>query len=402
MKREIAIISKVVILVFILICQTSCWSRHELSELAIVSGMAIDKLDDEYLLTVQVVNPGEIAGKSLSSRLSVTAYNATGRSIFEAIRKISKESPKRLYFAHLRMVVISEEQAKEGISKILDLMSRDHEFRTDFYTVISKDVKAADTLKILTSLEKNPANKVFTSLEISHSFWAPTLGVKLDNLISELTRIGNNPVLTGIVINGDKEIGNTLENVEKIDLAASIVIDHFAVFKGEKLVGWLNEDESKGHNYITDNVESTVAVVDWEDGNITFELRDSKTKVEAVVKQNKPQINVSVNSEVQVGEVQAKIDLLNEDTIKQLEEELNRTKEEKMREAINKAKELKTDIFGFGEVIHRKDPELWKKLKENWNEDGFVNLTVNLKSKTHIRRLGSTNEPFINEIHGGR
>lgn len=389
-------------IIVMLLCLTSCWSRNELTELAIVSGMALDKEEDHYLLTVQVVIPGEIAGKTFSSRLPVTTYQASGRSIFQALRRISKESAKRLYFAHLRMVVISEDQAKSGISKILDLMSRDHEFRTDFYTVIAKDGKASDTLNVLTAIEKNPANKVFTSLEISHSYWAPTLGVKLDNLISELTAQGDNPVLTGIVVKGNKEIGNTLSNVEKIETSASLIIDHFAVFKGDKLVGWLNEDESKGHNYITDKVESTVAVVDWEDGNITFEVRDTQTKVDAVIEDSKPKIQVKVTTEVNVGEVQAKVDLLNEKIIEQLEEELNRNKESKMNQAVEKAKELKTDIFGFGEVIHRKDPQLWNQLKDNWNDEGFVNLTVDIKSETHIRRLGSTNEPFLNEIQGGK
>ncbi|MBE4907334.1 Ger(x)C family spore germination protein [Bacillus luteolus] len=395
-------VTRLSMIIVMLLCLTSCWSRNELTELAIVSGMAIDKEDEEYLLTVQVVNPGEIAGKTFSSRLPVTTYKATGRSIFESLRKISKESAKRLYFSHLRMVVISEEQAKSGISKILDLMSRDHEFRTDFYTVISKDVKASDTLNILTAIEKNPANKVFTSLEISHSYWAPTLGVKLDNLISELTQQGDNPVLTGIIVKGNKEIGKTLSNVEKTETPASLIIDHFAVFKGDKLVGWLNEDESKGHNYITDKVESTVAVVDWEDGNITFEVRDTQTKVDAVIEDSKPKIQVKVTTEVNVGEVQAKIDLLNENIIEQLEEELNRNKVSKMNQAVEKAKELKTDIFGFGEVIHREDPKLWNQIKDKWNDEGFVNLTVDIKSDTNIRRLGSTNEPFLNEIQGGK
>ncbi|MFE8702864.1 Ger(x)C family spore germination protein [Cytobacillus sp. FJAT-54145] len=390
-----------VILVICILSLTGCWSRNELTELAIVTGMAIDKKGDEYLLTIQVVNPGELAGKSTTSRAPVTTYEATGKSIFQAIRRLSKVSAKRLYFSHLRLVVISEEQAKAGISKLLDLMSRDHEFRTDFYTVVSRDERASNVLKILTAIEQNPAEKIFNSIDVSHSFWAPTLGVKLVKLIGEIISEGDNPVLTGILIQGDKEKGNRLSTVEQIEPNAYILIDHFAVFKKDKLVGWLDEDESKGHNYITDNVESTVAVVDWDEGNITFEIRNTETNLDAVMEGGKPKILVNVTTEAQVGEVQAKVDLMSEDTLTRLEEELSKNKEDKMTKAVQKAKKLESDIFGFGEVIHRKDPKLWGKLKENWNEDGFLQLEVEFKVESQIRRLGTINDSFLNEVEGG-
>ncbi|WP_246938732.1 Ger(x)C family spore germination protein [Bacillus pinisoli] len=391
----------ILILLTLLLSMTGCWSRNELTDLAIVSAMGIDIVDDEYLLTVQVLNPGEISGDSASSRLSVTTYETKGSNIFQAIRRLTKESANRLYFAHLRMVVIGEEAAKTGIGKMLELMSRDHEFRTDFYIVVAKDGKATDTLKILTAIEKNPANKIFTSLDVSHSHWAATLGTKLDKLISEITSKGDNPVLTGVVIEGDKEIGNSIKNVEMIESAASINIEHLSVFRGDKLIGWLDEDESKGHNYITDNVMGTVVVSNWGDGNIAFEIRETKTKVEAKVKDEKPAIQVYVTTEVGVGEVQASVDLLDEKTIEELEKKISDNKKHKIESAISKAKELETDIFGFGEVIHRKDPKLWASLEKTWNEEGFVNLDITVKVKSYIRRLGTTNESFINDIQSG-
>lgn len=42
---------------------TSCWSKKELTDLAFVSAMGIDKTKDgRYELTFQIINPGNVAG----------------------------------------------------------------------------------------------------------------------------------------------------------------------------------------------------------------------------------------------------------------------------------------------------------------------------------------------------
>ncbi len=44
--------------------------------------------------------------------------------------------------AHLRMLVIGEELAKEDIDKHLDFFSRDPEVRTDFYMAVAEGISA--------------------------------------------------------------------------------------------------------------------------------------------------------------------------------------------------------------------------------------------------------------------
>lgn len=380
---------------------SGCWSAKELTELAIVSAMGIEKSGDEYVVTVQIINPGDIAGKTQTTRVAVSTYSIKGRSIFEAIRKLSKLAPRKLYFAHLRLVVIGEELAKEGISKALEFMSRDHEFRTDFYLVVSKKNSPFDILNVLTPIEKNPSNKVFNTIEVSYKNWAPTARVNLDELINKLTSTGNNPVLTGIIIKGNENISGSLENVESIPSPANLMLDNIAIFQDEKLVGWLDQEESKGYNYITDNVINTVAVLDWQDGNITLEFTNSSTKVTVVtIGNNRPKIKVDVFPEAQIGEVLADIDLTKEEIIKEVEQVTNERGHKVLTDVIKKAQKLQTDIFGFGDAIHRADPKTWNKLEDKWNEEGFPELEVEINFQTTIRRLGTTNESFLNEMEG--
>ncbi|WP_445648562.1 Ger(x)C family spore germination protein, partial [Priestia aryabhattai] len=42
---------------------TSCWSKKELTDLAIVSAMGIDETKDgRFHITLQIINPGNVAG----------------------------------------------------------------------------------------------------------------------------------------------------------------------------------------------------------------------------------------------------------------------------------------------------------------------------------------------------
>jgi spore germination protein KC len=377
---------------------TGCWSRTELNELGIVAALGIDKTEEGYLVTAQLINPSEIAGQARSGRTEVVSFKKSGETIYEAVRRLSTDSPRRIYVAHLREVVFGEELAKEGIGKALDVLSRQHEMRSDFFITIAKGSTAYDTLNIQTALEKLPATKINNALKNSERSWAPTKTVTLDELISSIVSRGKEPVLPGIYIYGDPEAGSDIVNANNVSPEAGIRIDSLGVFKKDKLLGWLSEEESKGFNYITDNVKSTAVTFQCEGGNITIDTVRSKTNVKGKVEKGVPKININIRSEGTIGEVGCKIDVSKQENIEKLEEKYKKNIKDKIEFAIKKVQEeYKSDIFGFGEVIHREDPEAWKYLKPNWDEE-IANLEVTVNVEANIRRLGTISESFQKEI----
>jgi spore germination protein KC len=348
------------------------------------------------------VDPGEVAAnQGGGGRSPVSTYSELGEHIFPAIRKITTAAPRKMYFAHLQMFVISEEVAKDGINQTLELLSRDPEFRKDFYITVSKNVPAEDILQNITSIEKIPANKLHASLETSEAAWAPTVAVRLDELIAFLTSEGISPVLTGVTYLGKNEKRKTLDNVTRIKPYGLLKYTNIAVFKEDKLIGWLDETESKGYNYIRGNVKNTVGPVpcsekDNETEELIVETIRTKADVKGKVKNGKPEIDVHLRAEANVAEVGCTIDLTKPETIKMLERTTSKRSKEVLESAVAKAKELKSDIFGFGEVIHREDPKAWKKLKKNWNEE-FATMPVNIKAEYSIRRSGTINRNFIDK-----
>jgi spore germination protein KC len=377
---------------------TGCWSRKELNEIAIVSAIGIDKTKDGYMVSVQIVNPGEIAGKTATGRTEVIRFMKSGDTIYDAMRRMSTDIPRRIYVAHLREVVFGEELAREGIGKVLDVLSRHHEIRSDFFLTVAKGSKASDILNVQTALEKNPATKISSALETSGKAWAPTKTVTIDELITSIVSKGKEPVLTGVYLYGNPEYGSSFTNVQNVSPKTGLKIGTIGVFKKDKLLGWLNEEESKGFNYITDNVKASAVTFPCEDGKITISTIRSKTKVKGKIENGKPKISINVTSEGDVGEVACKFDLTKPEKIKQLNEKYKNEIKERIKTAIKTVQEdYKSDIFGFGEVIHRADPNAWKRLQQNWDQE-FAQLGVTINVKAEIRRLGTITESFQKEI----
>ncbi|WP_141430990.1 Ger(x)C family spore germination protein [Bacillus sp. 03113] len=393
MKRKWTILGMLVVL---MIFNTGCWNRRELNDLAIEIAMGVDKVGNQYLVTSQVVDPGEVAARERGgNRAPVITYQMKANTIFEARRKITTISPRKIYASHLRMVVIGEELAKEGINGILDYLSRDHEHRTDFFIVVARGTSAGKVLKILTPLEKIPANKLFSSLETSQRNWAPTTGVTLDMLINDLVNKGKQPILTGLRVKGEQKVGESPKNVEEIGTPSQLQYSGIGVFKNDQLIGWLNEIESKGYNYLIDNVKSTVGFLPCNDGKITFEVIRSKTDLKGKVIKGTPKIYVKLDIEANVGSVECRMKLMDEKTIANLEKKSEQKIKSMLKQTINKAQEeYGVDIFGFGEAIHRADPQYWKKVKGNWDEI-FVDVPVNMKIDVKIRRIGTVGESFL-------
>ncbi|CAM3167733.1 Ger(x)C family spore germination protein [Filibacter tadaridae] len=387
-----------VLLIFSLFL-TGCWDRRELNELAITLALGIDKIEGEYEVSAQVVVPSEVSPKSSTGSSPVTLFRAKGETVYEALRKMTNESPRKIYPGHLRMLVLGEELAKEGISESLDLLARDWELRSDFYVVIAKDKTATEILNVSTTIENIPANKMFNTLKTSESSLASTKGITLDELIADLTSEGKNAVLTGIEVKGDQEVGPSKQNVETITPSATITYDYLAVFKGNKLIGWLTERESRGYNDITNSVKSTVMPISCPgEGEASIEVIDFNTDMKGKFKNGSPEVDLTIEAEGNVGAVECKIDLKETETIDTLEKIYEKELKGIINETIDTLQnKYESDIFGFGKAIHRSNPKEWKKIKEQWNEE-FSELTVNIEVNMKLHNTGTLSNSFLKRV----
>ncbi|RED60230.1 Ger(x)C family spore germination protein [Cohnella lupini] len=392
-RRLLNLTALLALLTFLL---SGCWSRKELNELSVVIGLGVDKLEDGYEVSLQVVDPSQMSRNRSAERSAVIVISEKAPTLFEALRKATTKSPRKLYLSHIHMLLFDEEAARTGINEPLDFLLRDHQVRPDFYIAVAKDFKAKEVLGFVTPFEVLPALELYKSLEVSEKLWAPTSAIKVTQLMKIFTEQGVQAVLTGITLTGDAEKGNTMDNVKQPTSLAEYRYIGIGVFKQDRLLGWLNESDSKAWSYVTNNVKTTVGTSECprSDGRFAVDITHSSSKMIPYLLNGQPAIRLKTVMDANIGEMHCKLDLEDESNLLQLQNTLNRTLAELISTGIrNVQQQYGVDVFGFGEEFHRKYPKLWKTWRNDW-DDRFKTMPVQVDSEFKLNKMGESISPM--------
>ncbi|WP_066064623.1 Ger(x)C family spore germination protein [Neobacillus soli] len=386
------------LMVLLLPIMSGCWNQKELTDLAFVMAMGIDKGEDKkFDVSFQLVNPGNVAsGQNGGGQgLPIAVYKSSGNTITEAARNATKMISRRLYYSHTNLIAVSEEVARDGILDMMDALDRDPEFRTTTQIVVARHTSAQDLVSALTNLDKLPVNKITKELKSTEKMLGENIGVNIDDFLAGLVSDGKNPIVNGYIVHGKKEqIGNA-QDLQKTIGGAFLEADGLAVFEKGKLIGWFEHQWARGVVYVLDKVQSTGINVSWNGKKhaITMASIRSKTKVSVHFKNGKPLINIAIEDEGWISEANTAVDLTNPQVIDKIDKLVEKEIKRQVLGSIKEAQKMKSDIFGFGERVHRANPKQWKKLKGDWNNH-FAELDVNVKVDSFVRREGIRTSPF--------
>ncbi|MCD1258324.1 Ger(x)C family spore germination protein [Paenibacillus athensensis] len=384
----------------VLTLASGCWSKKELNELALVVAMGVDKADNGFRISVQIVSPSQVAGKkSFGNRAPVVTYTMTGPTIPEALRRLSRVSPRRLYLSHVRILVFGEEVARAGLGDALDFLSRNRDMRTDFYVLVAKASQASEVLDIFTTIEPIPANKMFTSLQMTSKLWGSGEAIRLDDLLERITSPGYEPVITGIRIVGDPEGGMSQRNVNRIVPEAMAKFEGLGLIKKDKLIGWLNDEESRYASFILNQVKTSALHMPCSNGRISLEVIRSSSSIKFTgVRDDKLNYRVTIKVEADVGTIECDLDMTKTQTLAALEQQARKQLQADFQQTIRHVqKQYGVDIFGFGQELHQRSPRLWKQYERDW-ASVFAQADASVEVEFHIRRIGTIVQPMQKEV----
>ncbi|WHY79687.1 Ger(x)C family spore germination protein [Neobacillus sp. WH10] len=391
-----------VVILLVIICSSflsACWNQKELTDLAFVMAVGIDKGEDKrFSVSFQIVNPANVnlgQGSGGGQGLPIAVYSSSGDTITEAARNATKQISRRLYYAHTNLVAISEEVAKDGFLNIMDVLDRDPEFRTTTQLVITRGTPANVLVSSLANLDKLPVNKITKEIKATEDMLGENMQITIDDFLSGVVSNGKEPIVNGYKVTGDVEMAGRAGDLLETKTKAILSADGLAVFKKGKLIGWIEHEKARGVIWILDKVKSTAVNVDWGEKKeaITMAPLRTKTKVAVKIKHGKPVIDISIKDEGWITEVNTAIDLTDPNEIEKIDKLVEKEIKRQIMATVKEAQKMKSDIFGFGEKVHKKDPKLWKKLKGNWDEH-FAELEVNVKVDSYSRREGIRTKPF--------
>lgn len=374
---------------------TGCWDTVELNRRAIVVAAGLDKAveGNGVAITVQLLKPGEVKAPGAGGRAAggggggeaVEVVTSTGQTVYDAVRNFVAESGRKLFWHHNEVIVFSEDLARQGVSPLLDFFRRNAEARAHAKFIIARGAKGRDVMAARTRLEKIPGQGLSKLLEAGRAATSAHADVELLDFLKTLSGESGGAVASGVEISpGEGGMGPVARPTGA------------AVFKEDRLVGWLGPRETRGYLWIKGNVKSGIIVVKCPgegDKLASIEIIRAKAKVRPEVKEGRLVMTVHVDARANVGELMGLVDPAKPDVLSALEREMRVAIESEVSAALKAAqKEYRSDIFGFGDEINRRFPREWKTMKERWDEL-YPELPVDVTVKAKLKQTALATKP---------
>lgn len=386
------------IMIFTLPLLSGCWDSLDIEKRATVLALAIDKAEQEeddmgitYLkdnadiegkdlirLTAQIAVPGRIplgpqtGGGGGESENPVWVLSVVGSSLDAALLNLQQELADPIFLGHLRVIIVSEEIAKEGINRFNDYLRRQPEIRRTSWLAISEE-KAANYMKVAPELERVPALYLIRTLE---------------NTV-RLGKFPKNPIALFWRVHTSKGQDAYLPYLV-IKKGSNINLEGLAYFKGNSMKGVIKPieigllmaiiNEGKGGYGAFYKIPGT-------NKRVLLRAMKRDSKIKSTIKNGVPEFFIKVQYQNEVDESdKAKIN--DPKMIQKLEHIFNEEVKEAFDNLIKKMQEEESDIFGFGEYIRAKHPIYWRenvKTSENWHEI-YKDLNIQVEVESQIDR----------------
>lgn len=378
--------SVIMLLCFCLLLSSGCWDRKEINESFITIAVGVDTYPGNKLqFTEQIPIPPAkpkitaLRGSAAIKRASFLTVSTVGSSFTEGARKVHLQIPRAPLWQHATCYLFSEDFARKGFSGEVDWLYRNRNIRKIGYMFVTRNTSPADVLNVADEIEPIPAIELVSMVQNQDSSIGIYTPAKLgDFLIKTVTR-GVEPAVPGVKIvdeNGKKRL--TLSGT--------------AVFKSGKLVGWLNEEESRGYRWlrpttIIGGVKQVRCPVCGKP--VVLETIRSRCTIAPTVRNGQITMNIKIKEEGNFYEQKCTHQLLTPETISILNHEAAQLIESQVRAAVSRAQNLDSDIFGFGEALNSVYPEEWDRVEHRWAEV-FPSVKIRVEVQSDLRRSSLT------------
>jgi len=374
---------------------TGCWSRREITEIAVVLGTGVDRTaEGKIRLTVQIARPTAFAGATGAGggggggQATPTSWVvwADGRTVEEAERSLARLVPRQLYWGHCIVLVFGEEMARHGLYPVIDFFLRSRQPREIMWVMMAKG-EAREVMESYSPLANTSAQAAgFLALLKVGKF------VRLKDLAEMLASREGEPVATRVEV---REAGTTPGPAPgqgtSPTVPRQVEITGSAVFRRDRLIGWFNAYETTGLKWLKGEVDREVLLVPTpsrEEEKVSVSIMGGRTRILPELSGDRVRFHVQMRVDAMVAEQQSLSDLARPPQAKALEalvaEEIRRRALVALRKA---QQDYGVDPFRFGRAFHQKYPRQWREIEGRWNEL-FRRAEFRLEVKVHLRELG--------------
>jgi spore germination protein KC len=370
--------------------------------LGIVIGAAFDINPDTgfFKALAEVANPGvggasqDVGGGGGGGKAPFWVVEAEGETFFDAIRTLELMSTRFLFWSHLETVIFSEKFARNGLRPVLDFVDREAEARLTSQPFVARgDVKKLLEAEYpLEQLGGVVLRKQFTEILAEESVVPEVDSFRL--LFQRLSHPGWELILPRVeVLEAGEGKGEGTLSRSNISPAR---ISGAAVFRGDRLAGFMDDRETSGYMWITNNVNDSTLTLKCpgnEEKLLSISVSESSTRLEPEIEGDDIRFKLFITAEGRIEDYTCEELPLDEEYLGSLGRRMAEVIRSDVEMGLDKARELKADVFGMGNIIYRTKPKEWMRLEARWAEL-FSQIKVDIEIDALIERPGLVIEPF--------
>ena len=356
---------------------------------SVVLGVGIDKKDDEYEVSTQI-----LTSKSNQGFLeSLQVHSAKGKNMLDAVEELSLHLGRISGFGNTSVIVFCEEVAKEGIAETLDFFIRSKRLNGNPFIVITKD-NAKDLLSDIAKIDESFNYSLNSLANLNQDFMNGsiiTLNDFLNNFYSKTTASvvsqinQTNKEDEGILIpetggsqssgganggDGASSGGNSSSGGEQEKKVVSNKGES-SLFVGSKQVAVVDPQTVEGMNILLGSKRNSFTINNVNDeiyhnATVVMSLKSSqKTRRLTFSKNGIPRVLYNINYVVKVEQIlQNGVDpiLLNGSNNYVTPTLIQKTKDQILSYAGNSVtyfKEYNADVYGLQRAYYRHHPKKW-------------------------------------------
>ncbi|CAK7006108.1 Ger(x)C family spore germination protein [Tissierella carlieri] len=371
MKIKKTKLFKIIIIISIGFILVGCWDNKELDTISIVTGVGIDAANDEdkidLILQIGKINKSNsdsFRGESVTDDSIILATEDKG--ILSAIDKLQKQTTRDLFMHHNQVVIFGKEQTIKGIQPYIDALLRQHDMRMETLVFMAEG-KAKDILHNTMEQEKISSLGITRMVEAANRYYE-SYSIRILDLTSMIIDKTTAPVIPIVKLQDNGEY-------------LRLFLSGLAVLNDGKLIGQLNETETRGYTWIMDKFKNTFIEVNIKEGFSNLDITNIKHKMKPEIRNGgELVISLEIIGDIIISEIQGFNNMTVKEVTDILVEEGKKTINKEIQACLNKSQELNADFLRFGVEFYKRFPKESEQIKNDWDSMyPEIKLSTNIK-----------------------
>jgi len=361
-----------------LILLTGCWDEKIIQNMTYITAIGVDYADGKYICYAQVSNFSNIAKQESGTNgklAPIWIARGVGTTLDDALTSLYHFSQMRIFWGHIKVLVLSENVIRKGLNPIFDLMNRYREIRYNMWVYGTKAPldqifiePSINNLNPLVSILQNPEDIYKQSSFIPPLYWYRLIALTNDPV--------NVSALPSIAISkGNWKEGSKPRSLPMVNGAYYLNLDH--------LTGWLSFSDLRGARWLENQTARTHLTVASNDKPIAdLILAKPRHSIKLIEKGTELHFEVTVK-------VRAFVDQLHENVSEDvIEAQAARIIEAEINDTYRKGAELGADTLKLELYVYRNHPHKWNEMNDKHKKILGEHALENVKVKVSIKHSG--------------